>query len=44
LNDIETGKPTQNGTPGELQPATAGKYLNVAWFENLFDAHRKTAS
>ena len=43
LNNIEPGKPTQNGRLESFNGRMREEFLNVSWFENLFDARRKAA-
>ena len=38
------GKPTQNGHVESFHGKLRDEFLNVSWFQNLFDARRKTAA
>jgi len=44
LNNIQAGKPTQNGRMESFNGRLREECLNVSWFENLFDARRKIAA
>jgi putative transposase len=44
LDNIEPGKPTQNGRLESFNGRLREECLNVSWFENLFDARRKIAA
>jgi len=43
LVHIEPGKPTQNGRCESFHGRLREEFLRISWFENLFDARRKTA-
>ncbi len=44
LVHIQPGKPTQNGHVESFHGKLRDEFLNVSWFQNLFDARRKTAA
>ena len=44
LDNIEPGKPTQNGRLESFNGRLREECLNISWFENLFDARRKIAA
>ena len=44
LLHIQPGKPTQNGHIESFHGKLRDEFLNVSWFQNLFDARRKTAA
>lgn len=44
LVHIQPGKPTQNGHIESFHGKLRDEFLNVSWFQNLFDARRKTAA
>ena len=44
LFHIQPGKPTQNGHVESFHGKVRDEFLNVSWFQNLFDARRKTAA
>ena len=41
LLHIQPGKPTQNGRLESLNGKLRDEFLNVSWFQNLFDARRR---
>ena len=44
LLHIQPGKPTQNGRMESFNGRLRDEFLNVSWFQNLFDAKRKGAA
>ena len=44
LLHIQPGKPTQNGRVESFNGRLRDEFLNVSWFQNLFDAKRKSAA
>lgn len=44
LFHIQPGKPTQNGHVESFHGKLRDEFLNVSWFQNLFDARRKIAA
>ena len=44
LVHIQPGKPTQNGHVESFHGKLRDEFLNVSWFQNLFDARSKTAA
>ncbi len=44
LLHIQPGKPTQNGRVESFNGRLRDEFLNVSWFQNLFDAKRKIAA
>jgi len=44
LVHIQPGKPTQNGRVESFNGRLREEFLNLSWFQNLFDARRKIAA
>lgn len=44
LLHIQPGRPTQNGRVESFHGKLRDEFLNVSWFQNLFDARRKIAA